>query len=89
MKDVNGKMKAITLSYDDGVMQDRKLIYIFNRYGLKATFNINSDLLGLENTLVREGKIVNHIKNKKSEIKEIYRGHSYEFDLDNTWNKFE
>ena len=71
----DGKMKAITFSYDDGVMQDKKLIDIFNRYGLKATFNINSDLLGLENTLVREGKIVNHTKIKRSEIKEIYMGH--------------
>lgn len=71
----NGKMKAITFSYDDGVTQDKRLIDIFNKYGLKATFNINSELLGLENTLVREGKVVNHIKIKKSELKEVYRGH--------------
>ena len=37
-----GKNKAITFSYDDGVTQDRRLIEILNRYGLKATFNINS-----------------------------------------------
>lgn len=71
----NGKMKAITFSYDDGVTQDKKLIDIFNRYGLKATFNINSELIGLENTLVREGKTVNHTKFKKSEINETYKGH--------------
>ena len=40
-----GKNKAITFSYDDGVTQDRRLIEILNRYGLKATFNINSGLL--------------------------------------------
>ncbi len=71
----NGKMKALTFSYDDGVTQDRRLIDIFNRYGLKATFNLNSELLGLSNTLVREGKVVNHTKNSPGEIKAIYRGH--------------
>ena len=69
----SGKRKAVTFSYDDGVTQDIRLIALFNKYGLKATFNINSELLGLENTLVREGKTVNHTKNKKSEIKDIYR----------------
>ena len=38
-----GKMKAITFSYDDGVTQDKRLVDIFNKYGLKATFNINSE----------------------------------------------
>ena len=37
----NGKMKAVTFSYDDGIEQDKRLIEIFNRYGLKATFNLN------------------------------------------------
>lgn len=37
--------KAATLSYDDGVIFDKKLIGILNRYGLKATFNINSGLI--------------------------------------------
>ena len=41
-----GKNKAITFSYDDGVTQDRRLIELFGRYGLKATFNLNSGLLG-------------------------------------------
>lgn len=36
----NGKNKAITFSYDDGVTQDIRLIEIFNKYNLKATFNI-------------------------------------------------
>ena len=41
-----GKMKAITFSYDDGVTQDQRLISLFNKYGLKGTFNLNSGLLG-------------------------------------------
>lgn len=44
----NGKMKALTFSYDDGVQQDKRLIEIFDRYGMKATFNISSELLSKE-----------------------------------------
>ena len=31
----NGKKKAVTFSYDDGVEQDRRLIALFNKYGMK------------------------------------------------------
>ena len=34
-----GKPKALTLSYDDGVREDIKLAEIINRYGIKCTFN--------------------------------------------------
>ena len=34
--------KAVTLSYDDGVRQDKRLIRIMTKHGLKGTFNINS-----------------------------------------------
>ncbi|MBQ8248317.1 MAG: polysaccharide deacetylase family protein [Clostridia bacterium] len=37
----NGKMKAVTFSYDDGVEQDKRITQILNRYNLKATFNLN------------------------------------------------
>lgn len=40
----DGKSKVITFSYDDGVVQDIRLINIFNKYGLKGTFNINTGL---------------------------------------------
>lgn len=39
-----GKYKALTLSYDDGREEDRRLVSIFRKYGLKATFNLNSGL---------------------------------------------
>ena len=42
MKLKDGKSKVITLSYDDGVVQDIRLIEIMNKYGLKGTFNICS-----------------------------------------------
>lgn len=36
--------KAVTFSYDDGNLQDRRLVELLNRYHLKATFNVNSGL---------------------------------------------
>jgi len=33
--------KAITFSFDDGVVQDIRLIELMNKYGLKSTFNLN------------------------------------------------
>ena len=72
----NGKMKALTFSYDDGVDQDKRLIEIFNKYGLKCTFNLNSDLLGRrEDTLNMGGKIVDHHKVFAADVKHIYEGH--------------
>ncbi|MDE6613448.1 MAG: polysaccharide deacetylase family protein, partial [Clostridia bacterium] len=35
-----------TLSYDDGVSADRRLIGLFNRYGLKGAFNLNNPFYG-------------------------------------------
>lgn len=37
--------KIITFSFDDGVTDDVRLIELFNRYGLKGTFNLNSGTL--------------------------------------------
>lgn len=39
-----GKHKALTMSYDDGRTEDRRLVSIFNKYGIKGTFNINSGI---------------------------------------------
>ena len=41
-----GKAKALTMSYDDGKLQDKRLIGIFNKYGIKATFNLNYGQVG-------------------------------------------
>ena len=70
-----GKNKAITFSFDDGVRQDKKLVKILNKYGLKATFNLNSSLLGLEPKLECNGRIVDHSKIQFSEVKDLYQGH--------------
>lgn len=41
-----GKFKAVTFSYDDGCRWDIRLAETFNKYGLKGTFNLNSDWFG-------------------------------------------
>ena len=72
----NGKNKAITFSFDDGVTQDIRLVEILNKYGLKATFNINSDLLGKDGCLHYGGdKMVSHNKVQAEQVKDIYAGH--------------
>lgn len=70
-----GKNKALTFSYDDAVTQDIRLIEIFNKYNLKATFNLNSELLGKPGELVRNDVRISHNKNKPEDIKYIYDGH--------------
>lgn len=58
-----GKHKVLTLSYDDGKLEDRRLVEIFNKNGLKATFNLNS------------GIVQPDIRIPKEEWKELYAGH--------------
>ncbi|MBE6931648.1 MAG: polysaccharide deacetylase [Ruminococcaceae bacterium] len=69
------RYKAVTFSYDDGVTQDQRLIDLFNRYGVKGTFNINSGLLGTHNSLIRQDVTVAHVKPRPEEIRKIYEGH--------------
>ena len=68
-------MKYVTFSFDDGVTQDRRLIELFNKYGLKATFNLNSSLFGLKGGWVQNGKNLVHNKVFASEVKDLYQGH--------------
>lgn len=70
-----GKMKAVTFSYDDGVTQDRRLIEILDRYGLKCTFNINSGKLGLSSQVNVRGIAVPHNKVTPGEVQELYKNH--------------
>jgi hypothetical protein len=58
-----GRFKALTFSYDDGQPADRRLVSIFNRHGLKGSFNLNGGLLG------RDGRV------PASEIRGLYAGH--------------
>jgi peptidoglycan/xylan/chitin deacetylase (PgdA/CDA1 family) len=59
----DGKYKALTMSYDDGRKFDKRLIDIFNKYGIKGTFHLNSGFLGSDE----------HVD--KSEMRELYKNH--------------
>lgn len=67
--------KYLTFSYDDGVTQDIRLIELFNKYGMKATFNINSQLLGKKNELVRDYVKIDHNKIGREDLRYVYEGH--------------
>ncbi len=70
----DGKTKVLTLSYDDGVVQDIRLVEIMDKYGLKGTFNINSALY-LPEDAVRE-KFYGRMK--LSEAKNLYLNSGHE-----------
>ena len=61
-----GTFKVLTMSYDDGTIADRRLVSIFNKYGIKGTFHINGGLLGTK--AARE-------RIPASEMRELYNGH--------------
>jgi peptidoglycan/xylan/chitin deacetylase (PgdA/CDA1 family) len=68
MRYPGGKPKAVTFSYDDGVKADIRLAGIFDKYGLRATFNINQ--VGNESTPSRitAEEIKTHILDKGHEV---------------------
>ena len=69
------KLKAVTFSYDDGVTQDIRLIELLNKYNLKCTFNINSELLGTGKVILRRGKRISHYKLQPVDVRKVYEGH--------------
>ncbi len=76
MRFPGGKLKALTFSYDDGVEQDKKLLSIFRKYHLKATFNLNSEQYAPEGTVYPEGQI--HRRMTEKEVSELYVGDDIE-----------
>ena len=46
MRYPEGKFKAVTFSYDDGVRADIRFAGILDKYKMKGTFNINSGFFG-------------------------------------------
>ena len=70
MRFPGGRSKVLTMSYDDGVEQDIRLIDIMTAHGLKGTFNINSGLYAKEGTVYAPGTI--HRRMPKSVIDSLY-----------------
>lgn len=71
----NKKKKAVTFSFDDGVMQDIRVIEILDKYGLKATFNLNSGKFGTKNPYETNRRIVERTLIEPAQVKELYKNH--------------
>ena len=65
--------KAVTFSYDDGISQDQRLVELFNRYGLKATFNLNTGIQSEESRFEIEGVPIHRMN--QEDIGDLYQGH--------------
>jgi len=71
----DGKKKAITFSFDDGVLQDIRAIEILNKYGLKATFNLNSGKFGTKNPYEPNGRVVERTLIEPTQVQDLYQNH--------------
>lgn len=76
MRFPGGVSKALTLSYDDGVEQDIRLIEIMQKHGIKGTFNLNSGSYSPEGTVFLEGQI--HRRLSKSQAQAVYKNSGME-----------
>ena len=65
--------KSVTFSFDDGVKQDAPLVELFNKYGIKCTFNLNTGLANEKCRWVYKGVDVIHMN--KEDMLGLYVGH--------------
>jgi len=69
-----GKKKAFNVTYDDGVLQDVRFVELLNKYNLKGTFNLNSELMQNEFEWTHESGLV--VKRLRAEdAVSLYKGH--------------
>ncbi|MGN0450727.1 MAG: polysaccharide deacetylase family protein [Acutalibacteraceae bacterium] len=67
-------LKILTFSFDDCIEDDVRLVEIFNKYKLKATFNLNSArLTNASKWMYKDTKEVRHIN--YFEVANLYSGH--------------
>ena len=59
----DGLAKAVTFSFDDGKISDRRLAQLFNKYNVKATFHLNSGKFGQDDYI------------SSDEVNSLYNGH--------------
>ena len=65
--------KYFVWSFDDGVVQDRRIVRILREYGLGATFHLNSGLFGAK-TFIGHPPTVPHERLLAAEAVELYDG---------------
>lgn len=64
--------KIFLISFDDGTVWDRRFVELLNKYGMKATFNLNS---GLEDFVWHYEDRFPVRRQILSETRDLYRGH--------------
>ena len=69
-----GRKKAFNITYDDGVLQDIRFVELLNRYGLKGTFNLNSQLMA-EGFRWTHPSGMEVTRLTREEIGDLYQGH--------------
>lgn len=72
-----GKTKAVTFSYDDGIRGDIRIAEKLNQYGMKCTFNINSGFIAKEqgNGRLTKEEIQKYVLNAGHEV--AVHGHEH------------
>ena len=70
MRFPEGRAKALTFSYDDGVEQDIRFVELLNKYNMKGTFNLNGGLYAAEDKVYPEGQV--HRRMTERAITELY-----------------
>ncbi len=69
-----GKKKAFNITYDDGVLQDVRFVALLNQYGIKGTFNLNSQLMQEEFSWIHPNGM--QVKRLSPDVvRELYEGH--------------
>ncbi len=86
MRFPEGRAKALTLSYDDGVEQDIRLIEIMKKNGIKGTFNINSGLYPPKGHKWPKGQI--HRRMSLAECQRVYSQEGVEVAIHGTNHPF-
>lgn len=79
MRFKEGKSKALTYSYDDGVKTDARFIKILDKYGMKGTFNVNAGLFAPEGTVYPKNQII--CRMTKKEAYELYKNSGHEVGI--------
>lgn len=76
MRFPGGKVKALTLSYDDQSEQDIRLIDIMNENGIRGTFNISTGLYSPEGKTFKEGSVCRRMTRERAI--ELYKDSPHE-----------
>ena len=80
MRFPEGRAKALTFSYDDNVRENVRLVQILDRYGMKATFNVNSGIYHPDESHPR--------MMSKKEVTELFQNSPHEVAIHSSTHPF-